>query len=186
MKEISLKEKEYDTLRKEIMEWQSRRFSVATGSLVIVIAILGWAVNSPEKWSWAVVSSILFAMLTIASYLTLLMGLLNSGISTYIEVFHEEKGSEIGWEGRHRKFERRFISSKDGYAIMYCGIGTISLIISIAVCKGRPTLPSLITFVLFVASFLSIVLTLLFRPRPWKEYIKQWNNIKAEEKPRGE
>jgi len=47
--DTKMKEKEYDTLRQEIMHWQSRRFSVVTGSLVVVIAILGWAINAPDK-----------------------------------------------------------------------------------------------------------------------------------------
>jgi|KBSSwiStaDraftv2_1062776.scaffolds.fasta_scaffold2020414_1 hypothetical protein len=71
--DTKMKEKEYDTLRQEIMHWQSRRFSVVTGSLVVVIAILGWAINAPDKWSWTIVSSILFAILSIAGYMTWLI-----------------------------------------------------------------------------------------------------------------
>ncbi len=105
-----MKEKEYDTLRQEIMHWQSRGFSVVTGSLVVVIAILGWAINSPDKWSWTIVSSILLAILSIAGFMTWLIGLLKSRISTYLEVFHEADSAELGWERRHREPKRSFLS----------------------------------------------------------------------------
>jgi hypothetical protein len=181
MEEVSMKEKEYDTLRAEIMEWQSRRFSVVTGSLVLAIGILGWAVSAPEKWSWAVVLSILFAMLTAASYLTWLMGLLNSSISTYLEVFHEECVKDIGWECRHRKFKRGFVTSKDGYATLYLGIGIISVFISFAICTAPPTMPTIITCYIFAASFVSMIMILTFRPRPWDKYIKRWKDIREAE-----
>ena len=176
-----MKEKEYDTLRQEIMQWQSRRFSVVTGSLVIVIAILGWSVNAPDKWSWTVVSSMLFAMLSIAGYMTWLLGLLTSRISTYLEVFHEDDSDDLGWERRHRKPARNFISSKGAYATMYFGVGLISLAVSSAVCKAQPTMPSIILFSVFAASFLSMLIVLAFGKRPWDKYIKQWKEIKAQE-----
>jgi hypothetical protein len=176
-----MKEKEYDTLRQEIMHWQSRRFSVVTGSLIIVTAILGWAVNAPDKWSWTVVSSILFAMLSIAGYMTWLIGLLCSRISTYLEVFHEHDSVDLGWERRHRKPKRNFISSKGAYATTFFGVGVISLAVALTVCKAHPTPPSIILFFLFTASFLSTVIVLAFGKRPWDKYIKQWQEIKAQE-----
>ena len=141
-----MKEKEYDALRQEIMHWQSRRFSLVTGSLIIVIAILGWAVNAPDKWSWTVVSAILFAMLSIASYMTWLVGLLISRISTYLEVFHENDSADIGWERRQRKSKGNFVSSKGAYATMFFGVGIISLAVSLTVCKAQPTTQSVILF----------------------------------------
>jgi hypothetical protein len=176
-----MKEKEYDTLRQEIMHWQARRFSVVTGSLIIVIAILGWAVNAPDKWSWTVVSSILLAMLSIAGYMTWLIGLLCSRISTYLEVFHENDSTDMGWERRHRKPKRNFISSKGAYATMFFGVGIISLAVSFTVCRAHPTTPSIILCSLFGASFLSMVIVLAFGKRPWDKYIKQWQEIKAQE-----
>ncbi|HEX8173989.1 MAG TPA: hypothetical protein VF543_02600 [Pyrinomonadaceae bacterium] len=176
-----MKEKEYDTLRQEIMHWQSRRFSVVTGSLIIVIAILGWAVNAPDKWSWAVVSSILFAMLSIAGYMTWLIGLLISRISTYLEVFHEDHSENIGWERRHRIPKRNFISSKGAYATMFFGVGIISLAVSLTVCTAPATSRSITLFSLFVASFLSMIIGLAFGKRPWDKYIKQWKEIKDQE-----
>jgi hypothetical protein len=176
-----VKEKEYDTLRQEIMQWQSRRFSLVTGSLIIVVAILGWAVNAPDKWSWTVVSSILFAMLSIAGYMTWLVGLLNSRIGTYLEVFHENDSAEIGWERRQRGRKGNFISSKGAYATMFFGVGIISLAVSLTVCKATPTKPSIILFSLFTTSFLSTVMVLAFGKRPWDKYIKQWQQIKSQE-----
>src|ERR1051325_302562 len=121
------------------MQWQARRFSLVTGSLIVVVAILGWAVNAPDKWSWTVVSSILFAMLSIAGYMTWLIGLLNTRIGTYLEVFHEEDSADIGWERRQRDRKGNFISSKGAYATMFFGVGVISLTVSLTVCKAHPS-----------------------------------------------
>jgi len=176
-----MKEKEYETLRQEILHWQSRRFSLVTGSLVIVIAILGWAVTAPDKWSWTVVSAILFAMLSIAGYMTWLVGRLITRIGTYLEVFHENHSADIGWEKRQRKSKRNFVSSKGAYATMFFGVGIISLAVSLTVCKGQPTMPSILLFALFAASFLSTVIILAFGKRPWNKYIQQWQEIRAEE-----
>jgi hypothetical protein len=176
-----VKEKEYDTLRQEILQWQSRRFTLVTGSLLVVVAILGWAVNAPEKWSWTVVSSILFAMLSIAGYMTWLVGLLCSRIGTYLEVFHENDSAEIGWERRHRGRKGNFVSSKGAYATMYFGVGIISLAVSLTICKAPPTKRSIILFSLFTASFLSTVIILAFGKRPSNRYIMQWQEIKAQE-----
>lgn len=176
-----MKEKEYETLRKEIMDWQSRRFSVVTGSLVLVIAILGWAVTAPDKWSWTVVSSIIFAMLSIAGYMTLLVGRLITRIGTYLEVFHETDSADIGWEKRQRKSKGNFISSKGAYATMFFGVGIISLAVSLTVCRAQPTKQSILLFFLFAASLLSTVIVLAFGKRPWNKYIQQWQEIKTQE-----
>lgn len=175
-----MKEKEYDTLRQEIMNWQSRRFSVVTGSLVIVIAILGWAVTAPDKWSWTVVSSILFAMLSIAAYMTWLVGRLITRIGTYLEVFHETD-CDIGWEKRQRKSKGNFVSSKGAYATMFFGVGIISFSVSLTVCRAQATTPSILLFSVFAASLLSMVIVLAFGKRPWDKYIQQWQEIKTQE-----
>jgi len=176
-----VKEREYDTLRQEIMQWQARRFSLVTGSLIVVVAILGWAVNAPDKWSWTVVSSILFAMLSIAGYMTWLIGLLNTRIGTYLEVFHEEDSADIGWERRQRDRKGNFISSKGAYATMFFGVGVISLTVSLTVCKAHPSTRSVVLFSVFTASFLATVMVLAFGKRPWDRYIRQWQEIKAHE-----
>ena len=176
-----MKEKEYDTLRQEIMHWQSRGFSLVTGSLIIVIAILGWAINAPDKWSWTIVSSILLSMLSIAGYMTWLIGLLKSRISTYLEVFHEADSDEIGWERRHRAPRRNFLSSKGAYATMFLGVGVISVAVSVTVCRAQPSTLSLILLILFAASFLSMVGVLGFGKRPWDRYVQQWQELKKRE-----
>ena len=178
-----MKDQEYETLRKEIMHWQARRFSVVTGSLVIVIALLGWAVSAPEKWSWTAVSAMLLGMLTIAGCMTWMIGLLNSSISTYLEVFHEGPSTEIGWERRHRKFKKSFVSSKVAYAMMYLGAGVLSVAVSKAVCRAQSTWSSRIASYVFGVSFLSTLALMIFVARPWKNYVALWKRIRDEEFP---
>jgi len=176
-----MKDKEYETLREEILQWQSRRFSVVTGSLVMVIALLGWAVSAPDKWSWTAISAMLLGMLTVAGCMTWMIGLLNSSISTYLEVFHEEGSTEIGWERRHRKFTKSFVSSKAAYATMYLGAGILSLAVSKGVCRAQPTWPSRIAFYGFGVAFLLMLFLMIFGARPWKKYVSMWKRIKDED-----
>jgi hypothetical protein len=181
MKDQSLKEMEYETLREEILQCQSRRFSVVTGSLVIVFAILGWVVSAPDKLSWTLVSSLILFLLTIAGCMTWLIGRSNSGISTYLEVFHEKGSTEIGWERRHRKFKRKLAGSKGAYIAMYLGVGILSVVMAKEVCAAAPSLQSIRMFYFSTGTFLLMLVTLTFWSRPWKRYISKWEKIRDEE-----
>ena len=63
---------EYDSLRKEIYEWQNRRFSILAVSGGFVAAILGLKIveESKQPQTWPVVSALLLLFLSAACLLT--------------------------------------------------------------------------------------------------------------------
>jgi membrane protein YdbS with pleckstrin-like domain len=176
-----MKEKEYETLRKEIMQWQAQRFAVASGTLVVVFAILGWSVNASDKWSWPVLSSVILALLTLVAYLSWLMGLFMSRISTYLEVFHEKDSTTLGWERRHRVPHRHFFSSKGAYAALYFVLAVVSTAVSIFTCGKAASQEMYVLFAAFVIFFLVMLWVLIFRSHPWARYLEQWNDLKTQE-----
>jgi MFS family permease len=176
-----MKEKEYETLRKEIMQWQAHRFALASGSLIVVFAILGWAVNASDKWSWPLLSSVILALLILIIYLSWLMGLFMSRISTYLEVFHELGSTELGWERRHRVPHRNFLSSKGAYAAMYFVLAAVSVVVSVATCRAAPTRMHYVMFGVTVTILIGALFVLIFRSHPWDKYRKQWEKLKDKE-----
>jgi hypothetical protein len=176
-----MKEKEYETLRKEILQWQNQRFAIGTGSLVVVFAILGWAITASEKWAWPVLSSVILALLVLVAYLSWLMGLFSSRISTYLEVFHETDFMDLGWERRHRIPHRNFLTTKGAYAALYFGLGVVSCAVSFTVCRAAPTRQSFLLFGFFVLVFVLMLMVLIFKSHPWDRYLQQWRRIKASE-----
>jgi FtsH-binding integral membrane protein len=173
----AMMDKEYDSLRKEIIEWQTRRFTVASGSIVAVVAVLGWAINSPSRWSWTIVSSLLLSVIAIACYLIWLFGLFNTRISTYIEVFHETDPIGIGWERRHRVPRRHFVSSRGAFTLLFGGVAFLSILIPIIVCQPASSIKGKVLFGTALIFFLIAVWALGFRPPPHRKYLDQWRKI---------
>jgi hypothetical protein len=172
-------EKEYESLRQETLQWQSRRFDIMAGSIIGVTAILGWVVSSPNSWSWAVASILPLSFLSSACFLTCLFNRAIALIGTYLEVFHNS-----GWNTRVRKF--RFKSSKiltltSGFILIYLGLGIISIILSYIVCSKTATRVEVILFsvVCFLFFLMLIILRKLSYPRHY--YISVWQEIKDQE-----
>lgn len=88
---------EYQALRQEILEWQTRRFTIVSGAIVVVTAVLGWITQNPDEWPWAIASTVLLAPLACACYLTWLFGSVNTRLGTYLGSFtNRPKGEAAG------------------------------------------------------------------------------------------
>ena len=126
-------EKEYETLRHSVLQWQSRRFELVGATIVVTTAILGWIVSSPNSWSWAIACTLPLSFLSSASFLTLMFNRYIVMISTYLEVFHVS-----AWNVRARAFRNirtnKVLNLTTGLAFIYLGLGVISIVISIVVC----------------------------------------------------
>ena len=176
-------DKEYEALRREINEWQSRSFAVANGCLLVVVGILGWAVSAPDKWSWDLVSSLTSIVLSIGYTMIWMIGLLNSKISTYIEVFHEGPSTRLGWEGRQRKFKKNsMLRSKSIYALMFFCIQVLSLVLAYIICNDQPTpLRFFLSMFLFFVLVLTLLMFSIFPQTLWADNIERWRKIRAHE-----
>jgi hypothetical protein len=119
-------DEEYGSLRQEIIERQGRRMATASGTVVVVTAVLGWIVQSPRRWVWADASAILLVAIASAAWLTYVFGMNAVRIGTYIQVFHEPE--RRGWESRNLLARRPVAANLNrGLAVVYAGLATISI-----------------------------------------------------------
>jgi len=173
-------EKEYESLRLETLQWQSRRFDIIAGSIIGVTAMLGWIVSSPNSWSWAVASILPLSFLCSTCFLTCLFNRSITLIGTYLEVFHED-----GWSARVRRMrlESRFqiLTLTSGFIQIYFGLGIISIVLSYVICLKKSTKAELLLFCIISILFLLMLVVLYTYSYPRKQYILLWKQFKDEE-----
>jgi hypothetical protein len=94
---------EYDSLRKELLEWQNRRFTLLTTSTTVVTGVLALGPGVAAKVpAWAV-ALVLSLFLSAACRLTCYASEANQRIGSFLEVFHEHSGG-LCWETRLAAF----------------------------------------------------------------------------------
>ncbi len=174
-------EKEYEALREEILQNQGRRLTVASLSVVVVTAMLGWAITDPDKCSGEAVSTLLLAFLTAACCLTFMFGRSNAKIGTYIQIFHENTPLGPGWEGRGMTFDKRAsrLNLNNALSLLYLGLAAMSLVIPLLQCSGTVKHYPLLVFIglIFVVTLSGVA----FFSYPRTKYISYWEHIKKEE-----
>lgn len=172
-------EKEYESLRQETLQWQSRRFDIMAGSIVGTTAMLGWIVSSPNTWSWAIAAIIPLSFLSCACFLNCLFNRAIAMIGTYLEVFHIGK-----WNNRMRQFktdqQAKIMTMTNGFLLIYFILGVISVTISYVVCSKVTTS---IEFIFLALICLLFILALVFLSKysyPRESFILRWEKIKNE------
>lgn len=171
---------EYQALRQEILEWQTRRFTIVSGAIVVVTAVLGWITQNPDEWPWAIASTVLLAPLACACYLTWLFGSFNARLGTYLEVFHESKEGRRGWEERNREFRAglEILNLNAALALVYLVLGGVSFSVPLAVANGSTSGFQYAVFALAAAVFVSTILLATLRSYPRGDYVSKWKAIK--------
>ncbi len=126
---------EYPSIRQEIIQWQTVRFTLITVSSAAVAAVIGFALNSVGTKYYIFISSLLLVFLCIAVLLTWYAGVGNVKMGTYLAVFYEEEGK--GWHRRHsviKKLSRIYadkLTLNVLLAIFYLVLGIASLLLSL-------------------------------------------------------
>lgn len=172
-------EKEYETLRLEILQWQNRRFDIMAGSIIGTTAILGWIVSTPNNWSWAIAASIPLTFLSCACFLNCLFNRSVAVIGAYLEVFHPGK-----WNNRIRRFraeQNKIMIVNTGFMSIYIALGAISIIISGFVCLKTATIFE-VSLLAFVSILFIIALLILYKySTPKESFLERWEKIRSEE-----
>ena len=173
--------KEFETLRQEIIQNQSRRLTLASGSIIMVTAILGWVISSPDAWPGGIISSLLLAVLIAPCCLTTMYARANARISTYIEVFHEDGPPGMGWEGRIRQYHADFgwFDLNKALSLLYLGIGIVSVVIPRSVCTK--TMESWYLLSVTIIVFFVVLIFMAFYSYPKERCIRNWKEIKERE-----
>lgn len=69
-----MNDKEFDSLRSEIQNWQSRKFTVVGAAIAFVSAINGWMATGGQAVIWHVAAALPLMVLIGAALLTWLAG----------------------------------------------------------------------------------------------------------------
>ena len=175
-----MNDSEYQALRAEILGWQGHRITIATWTVVVVTAVLGWIIQAPHRWAWADGSSILMATLASAAILTRFLGLNALRLGTYLEVFHER---DDGWESRNKKFRegRTWQNLNTGIAIIYTALGAVSIAVPILATDRTPSAGSYVVFALAVCLAGGAIILLLVMPGERDQHVKRWEALRDEE-----
>lgn len=125
---INLQEKEYDALRDELLQWQSRRITLVNISAIVITALLGLE-KSTTSQDWEVVSSVLLIFLACVCYLTAYCGASSRTIGAYLECFH----GESKWEERlslfKKKSPRKYFNLNFDLALIYLVMGILAVVV---------------------------------------------------------
>lgn len=179
------KDKEYELLRKEISEWQSRRLALIGVSVTVVTALLGLSKASELKLTWDFISLLLLLFLTVTCWLTAYCGIANLKIGTYLQSFHEGHTSSFNWEGRNCEFSQvgpKFGNLNQHLGAIYLVLAVLSLLappLMFTSAQGDqfPALFVLLMFGLFVTS-----LVRLYRSQDRRnDFLEGWAKVKEQE-----
>ena len=173
---------EYTALRAEILEWQSRRMGIASGTMILVTAVLGWIVQHPKGWAWTTAAAILLVAIASAALLTWIFGLNAIRIGSYVQVFHEEAEHGRGWEGRNAEFRGpAHLSLNSGLGLVYSALGGIAVTVPYLVATRPATTFSWVVFALALAAAAAGVSLVL---RPWSrrsDAVERWRALRTRE-----
>ena len=181
---------EYESLKEEIKAWQHRRFTLLSGSVALVIGILGLKMvgesKPTENWTWP--SALLLALLAAACALTWYAMRSNAKIAAYLVVFHESPPNpHFAWESRLdalKKTGRDWWNLNLFMICIYLGLALLA-VLAPWLSHQEYHLGYLDYVALTVGGGLFLVtLLLLGLPSPKQHFIKLWTQLKEKENKR--
>jgi len=178
-------EKEYSSLRDEIMKWQDRRIVFSQIALTLVIAYTGYLVSKDIKevsaLSWQVVSILPLLILSITIHITKLFELFQVRAAAFLVIFYDTNWEKnVGEKGVSLSTGTWTLGYNKSMAIVYLivALGTIFIF-----TQKYPTSFSLLETIVFsivAIAFLVVVLRLfMFKStEKKKEFLEGWRQIK--------
>ena len=191
---IDMKDKEYESLRQEIMYWQQRRFLILSASIVVVTAVFSLSKGEQSVVPASIVSTILLSFLSVMCFVTAYCGNSCSKIGSYLQVFHEESAGDLNWETANYKFSCISKDSKEtgsekfsnfnlnsNLSAIYLVLGFASLVVPYHLFKSSTNYIShvaepgtSISLVIFI-----IGLIYLYRSQSVKiKFISKWKDVR--------
>lgn len=185
---MCIKNKEYESLRIEILQWQTRRINIYNIALVIIFTYVGWMLGLDNfettqiRLSWQIASLFPLIILSASMHMHRLFEFYMLKVATYLAVFHNSI-----WENEHDKVATekgiRIMDLNVTYASIFFSIGIFTTIAFILKFQNKfltiETLIYAIVFVFFVLNFL-LLLTFNFSKQKAK-LICKWKRCKSEE-----
>lgn len=169
---------EFETLRDEVRDWQSRRFSLLGISAVLITAFIGWVIQNSQGWAWATASLPVILISTGSCFLTSHCGKMGVRASTYLQVFHRFK-----WQDRLDLFRQKtkVLNVNHLLAFFYLAIVLSATTVLYLKCQSPSGVASVVVLCLSCILFACSQIDLLFHSAPNAKYVASWKNIMEEE-----
>ena len=133
---------EYEMLRQEILAWQERRFTVLTGAITLVVAILSFALtDDTRRWSSELLVIVVFMVLAVATSFTWYAARSNALLGQYLAAFREGPDESFLWETALRKLPTSALGSLNVnvfFALIYTAVAAASLAVAYLQCDPHP------------------------------------------------
>lgn len=178
-------DKEYESLREEILNWQEKRFTLASASIVLITTALGFISEGKNTWPWEVSTSIILVFLLCVCLLTWYLGTSNARLGAYIEVFYETEDQPYRWHRRNRLFKDDFFLYKilhfnSCLALIYLVLGISAIVVPLkfGLPIDRKFLYLLIPLIFL---FFTMIVLLIGFSYPRKRYVAYWQKVKEME-----
>ena len=176
----TIQEKEFESLRSEILHWQDRKIKISNLSIALVTGYAGWMLSRDQATlSWLTVSLFPILVLSLALHLTKIYELFQIRLGAYLAVYHD-----CEWE---KKIEQVPVKGKIfnvGYNKSYAILYLITAIFTMVALYQNYHAPAgglvIIVFVLALCCFLSMFITLMaFNFTREKEIcMERWKKLK--------
>jgi hypothetical protein len=184
-------EKEYDSLRDEMLQLSNRQLNLVTFTLTASVTLIGFGIDNGDGFI-ALIPLILLAFLLNQQVITR-RGILR--ISTYISYFLEPQAKRVGWETRVNHLRRKsavtpifrdFGSTQTAFALLPIFVGLVCIVVSFIYLisfGGYFWLVPTILLVLWTGYSISILrrLKLAGSDRLRREFLKAWAEIQSYE-----
>ena len=171
---------EFKTLRDEIREWQSRRFTIMGASGALAIAYVGWVVQPSVHLSIALASAPALLLGAGSAFLTAHCTRMGVRGSTYLQVFHS-----FQWQNRLERFKTGLNEPNVSQilALFHLAIVLCMVIVMASVCPATSNLLEWIPCGIAAMALLAAIHVLVFRCALNEEYTRIWRAVEAKESP---
>jgi hypothetical protein len=180
---MPIPEKEYESLRQEILQWQSRRLTIASLGVAAFLPYLPWLARQADQSDRNLGAGLGLALLGVLSLLMWICGRSASAIGAYIEVFLEAKTP--GWESRIRRFDEQFRLRIPRFnwvfGIAFLFLSVITLVVA-RVHRAGGARWSAITVLVLTSLFFAVSWALMtFKSLPRRSEAERWREIQRQE-----
>ncbi len=176
-------EKEYSSLRDEILKWQDKRITFSQITITVVIGYTGYMLSLKKdeilELSWQIVSIFPLLILSITMHVNKIFELFQLRAAAFLAVYHDSV-----WENEIGKmsFSKRRIGYNRSMAIVFLSIAVSSTLVFISKYPKTLLTWETIAFVVFLVIFLLVFIALFtFGTKDErKKLIAEWTKIKNE------
>lgn len=180
---------EYELLRNEIIAWQERRFTVLTGSITLVVVLVGFVLSDrSNRWSSQQAVTLVLSILGCSALLTWYAGWGNAIMGSFLEVFYEGEGGGFYWQkARSLLNERRlffkYFNLNALFSLIYLVVAGAACAVVGLHCKRESRCWADVAAISSALFFIGAWLLCAFCSQPAARYRQEWILIRNQLQP---